>query len=142
MAKNKIQRWKDEVGSFEFDRAMNAMSQSPVADGVKTLLELRLEANMIQSGRPFNTQVDLGFARLDGLITTPDGSGLIAVSADGSHWHKDEIGHDLGKSNQMIGYEIDGLKIVSSVRLLESDLTDDPFTIQMALEGIQQNEFI
>lgn len=139
---SKTDRWNDQVGSFEFTQAMNAMAQTPVSDGVKTLLELRLENNMIQSGRDYRTQVDLGFTRLDGLITTPDGNGLIAISADGSHWHKDDIGHDLGKSNQMIGYEVDGLEIKSSVRLLESDLTDDPFVIQLALEGVQQNEFI
>lgn len=138
----RIKKWQDTYGGNELNNILSAKAMSSIGDGKKTGIELILDSRFSQSGRAGSSQVDLGFARIDNLVETSDGSGWIAVSADGSHWHKDDGGHDLGKSNQMIGYEVDGKQIVASVRISESDIVDDPFVIELALEGVQQNEFV
>lgn len=104
--------------------------------GSTTQPELLLEAELVKSGKQYISQVEMGFCRLDGLVV--NGDKVVALFADGDYWHKNEAGHDYGKQVQLIGNSVDGLQITHAVRMLESEIRDNPsYVIAEALEGRQ-----
>ena len=104
--------------------------------GSTTQPELLLEAELLKSNKQYISQVELGYARLDGLVV--NGDKVVALFADGDYWHKNEAGHDYGKQQLLIGDTVQGLTITHSVRMLESEIRDNPsYIIGEALEGRQ-----
>lgn len=106
--------------------------------GSVTNIEQVMEGELIRRGLEYGAQVELGFTRLDHIIYNGDGTAT-GVYVDGSHWHEDEKGHDYGKVQQLVGFEVGGSTITNAVRVGEADLLANP---EWVVDTVQRGEWI
>lgn len=127
-------KWADRVGEV---MAHDVAKGRLLASEKGTLPELLLEAGLQERGVNYEAQVEFGFTRADHMIYNADGTAT-AIFADGNYWHEGSAGHDYGKGLQLVGCEVRGCTVTNVVRVLESDLIEQPdLMIDMAVRGEQ-----
>lgn len=113
-----------------------------VTTGSRSQPELLTEAHLIRRGITYHTQAELGFSRPDFLILNHTTNSWLALHIDGAYPHRDRHGHDLGKDQMLIGYQVAGKPITQTVRLSDTDLYANPeYALDRALAGEQLRPF-